>query len=178
MTSHSNTAIRPATPADVDSLVELASATFRETYAEFLDAGEIEEYISEHFTAAAFDAVLRDAPSSLLVATDSARLIGYAQLRVSAPPPCVLGETPIELHRLYLRREAIGKGHGAALMACAHAEGRRRGCRTIWLVIYDRNIHAREFYRRMGFIEVGTKGFLFGGRIYADPVMSASINPG
>jgi GNAT superfamily N-acetyltransferase len=178
MTSHSNTAIRPATPADVDSLVELASTTFRETYAEFLDAGEIEEYVVEHFTAAAFDAVLHDPASSLLVATDSARLIGYAQLCVSAPPPSLPGETPIELHRLYLRSEAIGKGHGAALMASAHVEGRRRGCKTIWLVFYDRNVRAREFYRRMGFVEVGTKDFLFGGRLYADLVMSAPIGPG
>ena len=178
MTSHSNTAIRSATLADVDSLVELASTTFRETYAEFLDAGEIEEYIIEHFTAAAFDAMLHDASSTVLVETDSARLIGYAQLCVSGPPPCVRGEAPIELCRLYVRREAIGKGRGAALMACAHAEGRCRGCKTIWLVIYDRNVRAREFYRKMGFVEVGTKDFLFGGRLYADPVMSTPIHPG
>ena len=164
--------------SDVASLVELASTTFRETYAEFLDGGEIEEYIVEHFTAGAFDAMLRDASSSLLVATDSARLIGYAQLCISAAPPCVPGEALIELCRIYLRREVIGQGHGAALMASAHAEGRRRGCGTIWLVFYDRNIRAREFYRKMGFVEVGTKDFLFGGRIYADPVMSAPINPG
>jgi hypothetical protein len=30
----------------------------------------------------------------------------------------------------------------------------------------------------MGFVEVGTKDFLFGGRLYADPVMSAPIGPG
>jgi ribosomal protein S18 acetylase RimI-like enzyme len=177
MTPHTDTLIRPATPADVDSLVELASTTFRETYAEFLDAGEIEDYIVGHFTAAAFEAMLHDASSSLLVTSDSARLIGYAQMCVSEPPPCVRGESPIELCRLYLRREAIGKGHGASLMARAHAEGRRRGCRTIWLVIYDRNLRAREFYRKAGFAEVGTKDFLFGGRLYADPVMSAPVNP-
>lgn len=177
MTPHSNTVIRPATLADVESLIELAATTFRETYAEFLDAGEIEEYIVEHFTTEAFEAMLHDASSTVLVETDSARLIGYAQLCASGAPPCIRGEAPIELCRLYLRREAIGKGLGAALMASAHAEGRCRGCKTMWLVIYDRNVRAREFYRKMGFVEVGTKDFLFGGRIYADPVMSAPVNP-
>lgn len=86
-------------------------------------------------------------------------------------------EAPIELARLYLREEALGKGLGAAFMRAAHAEARRQGCQTLWLGVYDRNVRAREFYRRSGFADVGTKEFLFGGLSYADPVMAAPVRP-
>ena len=167
--------IRLAQPADVDALVELGATTFRETYSPTDDAAEIEDYVATAFTPAIFRAILKDPASTLMVLTADQRLIGYAQLKRSAAPGCVTGPTPIELSRLYLRQETIGKGHGTALMNAVLAEARRQQCATMWLGVYDRNERARTFYRRWGFVDVGTKNFMFGGRAYADPVMVATI---
>jgi GNAT superfamily N-acetyltransferase len=175
MPSPSNAVIRNAVPADIGALTELAATTYHETYDEFLDPGEIDDYIAEHFNATAFSMILRDAASTLMVAADAIHLVGYAQLRVSHPPACVTAPAPIELCRLYVRRDAIGRGHGAALMAAAHAEARRRGCKTIWLIIYPRNMRARKFYRKQGFGEVGTTEFAFGGRMYVDPILCVAV---
>jgi GNAT superfamily N-acetyltransferase len=112
---------------------------------------------------------------SLEVAESGKRLVGYFQVRASPPPPCVTGPAPLELARLYLRADTIGTGLGAQLMRAAFAEARRRGCRTMWLVVYSGNARAREFYRRWGFSDVGLKDFHFGGQVYADPVMAAAV---
>ncbi len=167
--------IRPATFDDVDSLVELATSTFREAYRDLDDPVDIAEYVARAFTPAIFKSILEDDASTLLVALVGQRFIGYTHVKHSVPPPCVTGPSPVELSRLYLREEVLGKGHGAALMRTVMGEARRANCKTIWLGVYDRNEHAREFYKRWGFVDVGTKDFIFGGKAYADPVMSAPV---
>jgi GNAT superfamily N-acetyltransferase len=170
-----NTVIRPARPEDIDALIELAATTFHDTYCTTDDPADIAIYVTTNFTQRAFSDILADASMTLSVAESGGRLVGYLQTRRSKPPPCVSGPAPIELARLYLRQEAIGTGLGAALMREMHAQARRQGCETIWLVVYRRNDKARDFYRRWDFAEVGVKDFQFGGKVYSDPVMSAPV---
>ena len=168
--------IRPATLQDVPHLVELATNTFRDTYRLLDDPDDIEAYVAEAFTPERFTAILQDTACVLLVALAAEQsYVGYALVAHTLPPPCVTGPAPIELSRLYLSQSVIGKGYGAALMQAVHAVARRAGCQTVWLGVYDRNEHARNFYKRWGFADVGTKDFLFGGKLYADPIMAAAV---
>jgi len=164
-----------ASPVDIAALVELASTTFRDAYRDLLDAQEIEDYIAAHFTRATLSATLADSSSRWITAAKDGRPLGYALLRDSQPPPCVLGPMPIELGRLYVRQEVMGTGCGLALMRAVQAEARKLHRRTLWLAVYDRNVRAIDFYRKFGFVEVGTTDFRFGGRVYADPVMAAAV---
>jgi len=167
--------IRDAGAQDVAPLVALARQSFRDAYREFDDPAELEDYVRQHFTPAHFEALLADAQSTLLVAQWDGHLAGYAQLRWSAAPACVQGPAPIELCRLYLRHDAKGRGWGTALMQAVMARARQAGGRTLWLGVYRRNTHAREFYKRWGLADVGEKVFIFGGRPYADPVMAGPV---
>ncbi len=168
--------IRPATLHDVPHLVELATTTFRDTYRLLDDPDDIEAYVAEAFTPDNFTAIVQDPSSVLLVAlAGEGQYVGYALIAHTPPPPCVTGPAPIELSRLYLSQSVIGKGYGAALMRAVHAVARRAGCQTVWLGVYDRNEVARNFYKRWGFVDVGTKDFLFGGKLYADPIMAAAV---
>jgi len=169
------TAIRPARPADIDALIELAGTTFHDSYCTTDDPADIADYVTTNFTRRVFADIFADASMALIVAESGGRLVGYLQTRCSPAPSCVSGPAPIELARLYLRQEAIGTGLGAALMRAMHAQARRQGRETIWLVVYWRNDRARDFYRRWGFAEVGIKDFRFGTKVYADPVMSAPV---
>ena len=170
--------VRPATLADVEVLIELASATFRDTYCGTDDAADIALHVSRHFTRSAFEEILADSSMTLHVADAGGRLVGYLQTKRSPAPACVTGSEPIELSRLYLRRETQGMGLGAALMHTMFAQARRQACETIWLVVYSRNDKAREFYRRWGFADIGLTDFQFGGTVYSDPVMSVRVGPG
>jgi GNAT superfamily N-acetyltransferase len=167
--------IRAATSEDIDALVELAATTFRETHEPYLDLAEINDYIADKLTPATFESILADEASFLRVCEDGDRLFGYLHLRRSTAPACVTGCAPVELVRIYLRREAIGRGFGAGLMRSALAEAERQGGDTLWLLVYEKNERARCFYRRWGFADVGTASFWFGGREYFDPVMALSL---
>jgi GNAT superfamily N-acetyltransferase len=167
--------IRLATTADIPALAALAADAFRDTYRG-IDADEdIESYIAKHFHHDELARQLADPASTMLLAAAPDRLLGYSQVKRSEVPACVTGPAPVELARLYLCVQAKGQGLGGRLMRAVQAEARRLDRQTLWLGVYDRNVHAIAFYQRFGFATVGHKGFEFGGRIYMDPVMAAPV---
>ncbi len=99
-------------------------------------------------------------------------LQGFLTLRPGATTPAVTGARPMQLDRIYVLASRYGQGEGAALMQQALDEGRRLGCATLWLSVWDQNQRALAFYEKWGFAHVGTKPFLFGGVMYEDPVMA------
>jgi len=51
---------------------------------------------------------------------------------------------------LSLHSQVEGAGAGSALLEAAAALARRRGCRRLWLVTTNDNLHALGFYQRRG----------------------------
>ncbi|MFG6488823.1 GNAT family N-acetyltransferase [Roseateles sp. BYS78W] len=169
--------IRTATPEDAAALAAFAAQAFADTYRDLDDAQDIADYVATHFQPGVMAAVILDAACTTLLAEMDGRLAGYAIVRDAPPPPCVSAAAPIELWRLYLGQDFLGLGLGARLMREVHSRARQRGARTLWLGVYDRNLRAVEFYRRSGFVQVGSKEFLFGGRLYMDPIYAAAVRP-
>lgn len=167
--------IRSALPDDGILLAAFGAAAFRDTYRELDDPDEIEQYVAESFTPEVVRSQIADPASIVLLAYSDAELVGYAHIRRSAIPPCVSGPSPVELVRLYLAKASIGKGYGSQLMHAVFAQARELNCQTIWLGVYDRNVRAVAFYEHFGFVQVGTKEFVLGGRVYIDPVMVAVV---
>jgi GNAT superfamily N-acetyltransferase len=167
--------IRDATSLDVEALVTLASNAFRDTYRSLDDPQDIEDYVASSLTPSYFRSHIDNPESRVFVVERLDELIGYALVTRSPPPPCVTDPAPIELARLYLRQDVKGQGLGAMMMRTVFDTARRFKATAIWLGVYDRNVHAREFYKRWGFVDVGTKDFLFGGKLYPDPVMCCRI---
>ncbi|KQW51597.1 MULTISPECIES: GNAT family N-acetyltransferase [unclassified Roseateles] len=167
--------IRHATPEDAAALAAFATQAFTDTYLGLDDPQEIADYVAEHFQPEVMAGVIRDLACTTLLAWVGEQLAGYAIVRDTPPPNCVTAPAPLQLWRLYLGQGFIGQGLGAALMAEVHAQARRRGARTLWLGVYDRNVRAVEFYGRFGFAQVGTSQFLFGGRYYADPIYAVTV---
>jgi GNAT superfamily N-acetyltransferase len=167
--------IRLATPGDIDVLSALGAATFRETYRTICDPDEVDDYAGEHFTPSRIAAWLDRPDARTLLASVDDVPVGYAHVRRGKVAACVADRDAIELSRLYLLASAQGAGIGAALMRAALAEIVALGGRTVWLGAYERNVKALAFYAAWGFEQVGTHEFEFGGRIYADPVLTRTL---
>ncbi|MDR7298126.1 ribosomal protein S18 acetylase RimI-like enzyme [Pelomonas aquatica] len=167
--------IRQATPEDAALLASFATRAFTDTYRGLDDPQEIADYVAEHFTPEVVAGVIEDPACATLLAWVGEQLAGYAIVRAEPAPGCVAGPAPLQLWRLYLGEGFIGLGLGSQLMAAVHAEARKRGAQTLWLGVYDRNLRAVAFYKRFGFVQVGGKEFLFGGRTYLDPIYAAPV---
>lgn len=165
--------IRRARAADAETLAALGERTFRETFAASNTASDLEAYVREAFSLERTRSELSDPHSAffLAFAEGTSAPGGYAKLRVGVPDPSVTGPDPIEIERIYVERNAIGRGLGAALMRRCLEEAVARGRRTVWLGVWEHNDRAIAFYERWGFEVVGSHVFQLGSDAQNDVIM-------
>ena len=82
---------------------------------------------------------------------------------------------PIEIVRFYARTRWIGRGVGRGLMEAVLREARARGHDRVWLGVWERNERAIAFYKKWGFIKVGSQPFQLGNDIQTDLVMARVV---
>jgi GNAT superfamily N-acetyltransferase len=163
--------IRTATPEDAEALAALATRTFSETYAAHNTPEDMALHLATWFGPSQQRRELDDPSMATIVAVADGRFAGYAQLRSQDTPACITGEKPIEVQRFYVAREWHGRGVAHVLMQAAKVEAARRGGRTLWLGVWDRNERAKAFYGKQGFRDVGSQTFLLGTDRQTDRVL-------
>ncbi len=168
--------IRRGTVEDVEVLADLGERTFRETFASQNTPADMKAYVERSFAPAKIRGELEDPASIFLLAYGAVDRspIGYAGMRAGPPAQAATGPRPIELRRLYVRRDALGKGIGAALMGACLEEAAVGGYETVWLGVWEHNLRAIAFYRRWGFETVGSQTFLLGSDEQTDLIMVRS----
>jgi ribosomal protein S18 acetylase RimI-like enzyme len=60
-------------------------------------------------------------------------------------------------------------------MRAVDGAARRRRAQSIWLGVWERNLRAQGFYRKCGFVAVGTQPFLLGTEQQVDNVMVRAL---
>ena len=170
-----NFVIRRGTADDADLLAELGARTFSETFAANNTPEDMTAYLAFSFSLKKQAEELADPSSLFLIAEADGVALGYAMLRSGDVEDGVTGEKPIELVRLYVSRESLGSGLGAALMQACIGEAKKRGHQTLWLGVWEHNTRARAFYRKWNFREVGTHVFQLGDDPQTDILMQRSI---
>ena len=167
----SDLVVRHARAEDATLLAELGARTFEETFAADNRPENMSAYLVSAFGQAQLAAELADPHSLFLIAEIQEVAAGYAKLRAGVAPESVTNKKPIELERLYVSLEWLGRGVGAALMRACIAEAVQKGYRTIWLGVWENNHRARTFYRKWNFREVGEHIFQLGDDPQTDILM-------
>ena len=169
------TTIRPGQPSDAGRLAALAARTFEETFGSANQPEDMALYLSSTYGLAQQSRELADPAIGTLLAEVDGQLAGYAQLKEGKAPPCVLGEHPIELHRFYVDRPWQGRGVARALMQAVRDAAAAREGRTLWLGVWERNERAQAFYRKCGFVDVGSQPFVLGRDRQTDRIMICAL---
>jgi ribosomal protein S18 acetylase RimI-like enzyme len=167
--------IRAGRPGDAPSLAALGSRVFAETFGAVNSPSDMALYLSGAYGLAQQSAELADPRIGTLLAEIGTSLAGFAQLREGPAPGCVTGPRPIELNRFYVDRPWQGQGVAPALMEAVRHEAARRGGVTLWLGVWERNERAQAFYRKCGFVDVGTQPFVLGTDRQTDRIMSRPL---
>jgi diamine N-acetyltransferase len=168
-------AIRTGTPDDATALAELAARTFRETFASENRPEDMALHEARAYGPSRQLAELTDPDTTTLVAELDQQLVAFAQLRSANPPGCVAGEGPVELWRFYVAKPWHGSGVAQALMRRVEQEAQRRGGRTLWLGVWERNARAQAFYRKNGFRDVGSHVFMVGTDAQVDRIFVRAL---
>ena len=165
------TRIRVGVATDATDLAKLAARTFRETFAADNRPEDMALHLAQAYGTSQQGRELVDPKIATLLAEADGQLAGYAQLRSGPAPGCVTGASLLELWRFYIAQPWHGRGVAQALMDRVEVEANRRGARTLWLGVWERNERAQAFYRKCGFADVGSQVFMVGADPQTDRIM-------
>ena len=139
----------------------MARRSFTETFAHLYDDEPFVVFLDRAYGRdGSMDRDLGDPAVRWLVAFNSPSPVGYAKLtplRAPAPSP---RPDALELQPIYLLRDWHGRGVADHLMDWALATAGAEHAPEIYLTVFDHNEHAKRFYTRYGFEEVGRCTFL------------------
>ncbi|HEX8557760.1 MAG TPA: GNAT family N-acetyltransferase [Pyrinomonadaceae bacterium] len=175
MSHNPDLTIRRAAPEDAGLLAELGARTFSETFAADNSPEDMAAYLAATFNPARQAGELNDPASTFFIAEVGGLAAGYAQLHAGEPAEGVAGPKPVELVRLYVSREWLGRGVGEALMRACVDGARRAGHETLWLGVWERNGRAQAFYRKWDFRAVGEHVFQLGSDPQRDILMERAL---
>jgi len=175
MTQIPDLTIRRGTLEDAGLLSELGARTFTEAFAADNSPEDLAEYIATSFNIARQTIELEDAGSIFLIAEVDGRPAGYAHLHGGEPEKGVEGANPVELVRLYVLRQWLGRGVGEQLMRACVDEARQAGYKTLWLGVWERNARAQAFHRKWNFRTVGEHMFQLGSDLQRDFLMERAL---
>ena len=162
--------IRLANDEDAAVIAELGRKTFETAFGPDNDPEDLQVYLDSSFSAAQIAGELADPEAVFLLAYHNHTLAGYAKLQKRPPPKGVTHRKPVQLSRLYITADHMGRGFGSQLIQACLEESLRRGYETMWLGVWEENLRAQRFYERVGFVRVGTKPFVLGSDVQQDAV--------
>ena len=139
--------IRPATPADAETLCALHKASVRALCLGAYTADEIEAWLRDR-EPQGFRHAMAEGGETMLVAEHDGAVVGFASIKETV------------LFGLYVD-PATGRGAGRVLLTAAEDEVRRRGASVLSL---QATLNAVPFYRQHGFMRQERSTVRRGGR--------------
>ena len=135
----------------------------------------MDKFLREQFTKGRLMLEVGSPENSFLLAYFDDKVAGYIKLREGKQPIELIGTASLELARLYVVKDFIGKRIGAALMQKAIAVAKEKSKHIIWLGVWEKNQRAIDFYHRFGFTKFGECDFLLGNDMQRDWLMKKEL---
>jgi GNAT superfamily N-acetyltransferase len=168
--------IRDARPDEAAVYTAFARAIFIRTYAAGNEPRLLANHVASSFSEAFQRAELLDPERRVLVIDAPDGGWGaFASLRANHVPHEVDAVRAVEVERFYVGEHWHGRGVAHVLMDAVVDRARADGVDTLWLGVWTHNLRAIRFYEKMGFVQVGTHPFVFGGEPEDDVLMARRL---
>jgi ribosomal protein S18 acetylase RimI-like enzyme len=173
--SADNFFIRQAAQNDINLIAALAATTFYETYFELDKPLDLADYIAKNFNPGVIRAEWLNPDSVFFIAYLNRKAIGYAKLRKNSNVECVTEENVIELQRIYILQKVLERGFGKQLLRHCFEMAAQKGYQSVWLSVWEHNLHAQRFYEKQGFVHIGKMPYPYGSEIATNFVMKKDL---
>lgn len=160
---------------DLHALQTIARATFEEAFSAQNDAMQMQTYLDEAFSIEQLQREFETNGTSFFLLYSKGELAGYLKLNAGAAQTEHMGETKLEIERIYLKRAFQGAGLGHYLIQSAIDFAQQLQKTTIWLGVWEENKKAISFYERVGFQKTGTHVFMLGDEEQLDYIMEMPL---
>lgn len=152
--SGQNITVRRADGADAEAIAIVGRRAFSTAFSHLFPASVLKRYLEAEYSAGALRRSLAMDGHHYWVAEHD-RVSGFIKLRDNRPHPRLHHARPWQIEKLYVEPGKSGCGCGSSLLATGEAFMRDNDCDCAWLLVYEGNHRAGEFYRRRGYTEGG-----------------------
>ncbi len=166
-------AIREAQEKDLPRLQQFSIKTFIDSFGEDNTKEDMDHYIEQAFNEDQIRAAFKEPDATFFLAFQNDELAGYARVRNNQEE--IHDLQALELHRIYVDNKIIGRGIGKILLDYCLEYARSQNKKSMWLGVWEKNIRAREFYKKHGFKEFSQHDFLLGKDLQTDILMKRPL---
>ena len=167
--------IKIADKSEAALIADLSRKTFHDSFAHFNTKENMDKFMDEQFTKEALIAEVGAPGNIFLLAYLAGEALGYVRMRKSESPPELGNAEAIEIARIYVVKEAIGKGVGGLLLERCIEIANERNEKIIWLGVWEHNPRAIAFYSKWGFEKFGSHPFMLGDDRQTDWYMRKTL---
>lgn len=158
------------------SALQLISAqTFSETFTAHNTKEDMTNYIESSFNLVNLKSQLDNNNSKFYFATDGEEVVGYLKINWGNAQSESLGNTSLEVERIYVLKSYQGKNVGHALYQKALEVATELNFDFIWLGVWEKNDRAIQFYQKNGFVEFDKHLFKLGKDVQTDLLMKCNL---
>lgn len=135
---------------------------------------ESANFITKRFSVEHIESIIKKDPSQLIIAYCNDNPIGVAEIIFDSK--CSIRNIAIpELSKLYVLERFYGTGIGYQLMIAVEKEVLKKGFTDLYLEVYIHNPKAIAFYKRQGYVSIGTIDFPMESNTYKNFVMNKTL---
>jgi diamine N-acetyltransferase len=163
--------IRYATSMDNILLAELGARTFYDSYISQVRPEAMVSYLADTFKPELQTLELAEPTARFLILEIDGVVAAYAKLQFAPHDSIGADQKLMEIERLYVCKEWLGKGVGSQLMRACLVEAEREECDLARLSVWEHNSRAIAFYRKWNFAETGEQYFQFVDEVQRDLTM-------
>jgi ribosomal protein S18 acetylase RimI-like enzyme len=169
--------IREATIEDASVMALIGAATCLESFSGMITGDSVVTHAFTNHTSAAYTDHLSDPQSRAWLAeiAPGSCPIGYALMTPTHFAAHLTQPDDLELKRLFVFSRLHGTGTGFKLIRSGILAALAHGARRLLLGFHPDNALALAFYKRVGFIQIGTRDFHVGPKIFRDPVLALTL---
>ena len=162
--------------SDIDKLQLLGERTFFESFSSQNTAEDMENYLSENFNREKILSELDNPESEFYLAKIQRANVGYLKLNFGSAQTDIKDQNSIEIERIYVLSDYQGNKIGQVLYNQALQIANERNALYIWLGVWEKNLGAIRFYKKIGFEEFGRHDFVLGYDVQTDVIMKLKIS--
>ena len=167
--------IQKITLKEVEALQAISRLTFYETFAEVNTEENMSCYLENDLSLERLSEELSNPNSEFYFASLQNEAIGYLKINCDSAQTEQKTANSIEIERIYVLKEFLGKNIGQLLLEHAFQIARKKGNENVWLGVWKENKRAIRFYQKNGFEEFDKHIFMLGEDAQKDILMRKKL---
>ncbi len=171
-----NIEIKEVTLKDISQLQNIGKQTFADTFGAQNSPAFMEEYLKKSFSREKVSEEISDKNSEIYFAEIDKKIVGYLKVNFDQSQTELKDRNALEIERIYVIKEYLGKKIGQALYAKAINIARQKNLQYVWLGVWEENPRAIRFYEKNGFEKFDKHIFDLGGDKQTDILMKKDLN--